>query len=83
MADIIFRMHSNAASGLSSSSTFTELISVDGYEERQAIEANTSLSTAAELQTCRQSVRRLLLHLALLPLTSDHIPLTTETDPNK
>lgn len=64
MADIIFRVHSDAASGLSSSSTFTELISVDGYEERQVTEANTSLSLAAVPQTCHQSAQRLLLHLA-------------------
>lgn len=70
MADIIFTMHSNVASGLSSSSTFTELISVDGYEERQVTEANASLSTAAKLQTCHQSARRLPLHVALLPLTT-------------
>lgn len=37
-------MHSYAAGGLSSSSTFAELISVDGYEERQVTEANTSLT---------------------------------------
>lgn len=43
------------AGGLSSSSTFTELISVDGYERRQVIEANASLSLAAVPQTCHRS----------------------------
>lgn len=48
---ILYRVHSNAAGGLSSSFTFTELISVDGYEERQVTEAYTSLSLAAVPQT--------------------------------
>lgn len=76
MADIIFRVHSNVASGLSSSSAFTELISVDGYEERQVTEANTSLSLEAVPQTCHQPAQ--MLHLALLPLTSYHALSTTD-----
>ncbi len=70
MADIIFRVHSDAASGLSSSSTFTELISVDGYEERQVTEANTSLSLAAVPQTCHQSAQRLAHTLFITHITS-------------
>lgn len=76
IVDIIFRVHSNVASGLSSSSTFTELITVDGYEERQVIEASTSLLLETVPQTCHQLAQ--MPHLALLPLTSYHALFMTD-----
>lgn len=44
MTAITFRVHFNVPTGLSCGSTFAVLISVDGYEERQATEAHTSLA---------------------------------------
>ena len=63
--EIIFRMHSNVASTLSSCSSLTELISTDGYEDRQVTEANAFLLLAAKPQTCHHSTQlnRKLLRL--------------------